>query len=231
MWTTCHDPDIEMRQDFEEDAPKPRYRGHRGRPEIADPPHPLSRGARHDQDTIPDIYRLDPSVVTALSAGPRIYNLWRLSGNMYTRHTTGYREDEFYTLFHAYSHGLSLGACAVPFRNAVIEAVIELLDDYDGPWHEKGWRALWDATVHHPKCPLRRLVTLKFVLSEHESMWTWLGPKAIGDEEMLALAKDTQRQLPVGRKGRETWQEVVDESTRFHEPCPGQGGNREMAML
>jgi hypothetical protein len=234
MWTTCYDDDIERRLDFEYDAPEPRYRGIRGRPEIEKQPHPLSRGALHDQDAIPDVYLHEHSIVTAPSISPRVYNLWRLSGNMYTRHTTGNHHDrqrEFYTLFGAYAHGLSLGARAAPFRNAVIEAVTELLDDYDGPWQNTGWHVLRDATARHPECQLCKLVAFKFVVSVYEGMWTWLGPNTIGDEDMLALAKRTKAELPVGRKGWELWQEVVNEGARFHEPRHRESEDDQIAML
>lgn len=127
-----------------------------------------------------------------------------------------------------YGFGLSLGTEGMRFRDALIDAQIEYLDDYGGWFCEDGWDSLRAATQGHPDCPLRKLVALLFVVARWPSIWPQTGPMTVGDGDMLALLEKVKGEVLKDVKGRDVWREVFERGRcGFHEHGGGEcGGER-----
>jgi hypothetical protein len=89
-----------------------------------------------------------------------VCRLFAQSGKIATRRARGpyeFRSEEFTLLLQCYEHDLSLGHPGCDYRDAVIDAMVESLDDYASATYPD-WGQLLAATKGHPMCSMWRLV-------------------------------------------------------------------------
>lgn len=231
---SCFDEEVNERPAFTRQTPRSRYY-FKTYKQFLSTPYPPSRGARFDKDATPEVYLTDPHFTTATSYGEKLYRIWVDCGKLYTRRTKVYHfddrkqeQDELYTLYEAYGHGLRLGVAGSQFRDAAIDPIIEFIDGFGGGYGDKSFRKLSDATKDHPDCLLRKLMVLHFVLNCRQPDWCWPnhGPKDLENGRLLEMANAVKEDicfgapshLPRDKTSKEIWEDIHGKGRcRFHE--------------
>jgi hypothetical protein len=128
------------------------------------------------------------NIISAVSVPKKIHRIWTKSGQLSARCSKGDRlhiRRGLCTLHDTYVYDLSLETSGSRFRDAVIDAFIELVDDYGGAHYEEGWQQLPSATGSYSNLTAAEAGHIVLCLAFFPGDWKWVGPKSSGDGKLL----------------------------------------------
>jgi hypothetical protein len=147
-----------------------------------------------------------------------VYRLFAQSGKIATRRARGpyeFRSEDFTLLLQCYEHGLSLGHPGCDYRDAVIDAMVENLDDYASATYQD-WGQLLAATKGHPMCSMWRLVCFFHALVTRPEYV--LSLRMSGDDTLERCLREELERLPKGVITRDIWEQSLQKGRcRLHE--------------
>jgi hypothetical protein len=150
-----------------------------------------------------------------------IYRTFVRTGKIGTRRTQGdwcFLVGETTTLLDRYQHGLQLALQGSQYRDALIDAMVEMMDDYG---REPPWERLLHATEGHEMCPMWRFIGFFYSLIALPCYFN--GMEQMGNEKIWRCWRGEFKRLPKGKTTREVWEEFLEKDRcRFHE----HGNNR-----
>jgi hypothetical protein len=128
------------------------------------------------------------NIISAVSSAQKIHHIWLRSGQLSARCSKGdppHIRGGLCTFHDAYAYDLSLETSESRFRDAVIDAFIELVNDCGGAHYEEGWQQLPSATGSYSNLTAAEAGHIVLCLAVFPGDWKWVGPKSSGDGKLL----------------------------------------------
>ncbi|KAF2794570.1 hypothetical protein K505DRAFT_324667 [Melanomma pulvis-pyrius CBS 109.77] len=164
-----------------------------------------------------------------------LYRRWLETGKIFTvRHGStdihycrklspySYEKKECVVLFEAYKSAASLGDAAADFRDALVDAMAEFLDDHGIDLYP--WEAFHAALAHVPGSQMKKLLAFFFVLNirpcSYNAIFHFAAEYDMEFREMVAA--EHLRLEACGKTYRSVWEAFMQSKTRdgrcqFHE--------------
>lgn len=156
-----------------------------------------------------------------------IHGNWLRSKQLCTRRTEGRwrnKANEMETLLHVYKHAQDMGTTGVDFRDAIVDAVAEVLDDW-GLIYYFPYELLHIISAGIEECPIRQLVAFYHALTKYPPHALPSNRRSAYDNEIFERCwrdEYVKLQGQNDRTNRKIWEDfLVRGRCAFHEHAHG----------